>query len=211
LILAPLLFAECLALELSGASFAAVPTFGDSLVLPAWVEPLIAALRWGWNIGLCRSIHFTRALANAPPLLTNLLVELLTTDRCGYLWRSFVTVGAVNTGRHYVEHIAINPVSYSAGSHHFPVDIPAPLEARPPNWLLGPPGNLGKIRSLIEYHHVIDVGDFRHVYRVVDDRYVLPCRHNIGSKPSGTEMPDRTKVVVVRAYAEAHVNRRPEP
>ena len=76
-----------LALKLSGALFAAAP-ISDSLVLrnvvqvlPAWLEPLIAALRWGRKIGLCRSIHFTCALANPPPLLTNPLVELLGTDR----------------------------------------------------------------------------------------------------------------------------------
>ena len=80
-LLAPLPFSGLiLALELAGPSLAAAPISGDSLVLrnvvqvlPAWLEPLIAALRWGRKIGLCRSIHFTCALANAPPFLTNLL------------------------------------------------------------------------------------------------------------------------------------------
>ena len=135
-----------LALELAGPSLAAAPISGDSLVLrnvaqvlPAWLEPLIAALRWGRKIGLCRSIHFTCALANAPALLTNLLVELLTTDRCGYLRRPSFTGRALNTGCHHVEYIAFNPVSYSTGSHHLPIDIPAPIEARPSNRLLSPP------------------------------------------------------------------------
>ena len=110
-----------------------------------------------------------------------------------------------------MEHITFKTVSYFARSDYVPINIPAPFEARPSDRLLCAPLNFGKVGPLIEDHDVVDVRDFRHVYRVVDDRYILPRGHDIGSKPWGTEMPDRTKVVVLRTYAEAYVDRRSEP
>ena len=56
LIPVPLVVAECLALELSGATFATLFLFRDLLVLrglsrvlAAWLEPLITAVWWRWN------------------------------------------------------------------------------------------------------------------------------------------------------------------
>jgi hypothetical protein len=147
LILALLFSAECLALALSGASCATRLTFREALVLrnvaqilPPGLEPLITIIGWWWNLGLCGSIRFTGALTDAPSLLADPLVELLTPNSCDYLWRPFFAGGSsFDTRRDHAEHIAFNPVPYFAGSHHFTVDIPAPLEARPSNRLRSPP------------------------------------------------------------------------
>lgn len=219
LIPVPLVVAECLALELSGATFATPLLFRDLLVLrdlarvlAAWLEPLITAVRWRWNIGLGRSIHFTCALANAPSLLANSLVELLISDGCHDPRRPFFAGGpSFNTRRHYAEHIAVNSVSYFTGSDDFAVDIPATFKACPPDRLLAPPLNFSEVGPLVKYEHVVDIRDFRHVHAVVDDCYVLARRDNIWSKPWGTEMPDRTEVVVFRTYAEAYVHRWTKP
>jgi hypothetical protein len=128
-------------------------------------------------------IHFTCALTDAPPLLANPLVELLTSDRCSYLRGPFFTGGAFHTRCHHAEDIAFNRVPHFPSSHRFAVDIPAALDARASDRLFGPRFNLGEVRALVEYHHVVDIRDFRHVHRLVDDGDVLARRHKIGSKP----------------------------
>ena len=213
LILAPLLVAKCLAVAFSGASFAAGLAFRDSLVsrnvpvLPGWLEPLITAVWSRWKISLCRSIPFTCTLPNAPALLANPLVKLLTPNGCDYLRRSFFADrSSFDTRRQHAENIPFNPVPPLAGSHHVAVNIPAPFEARPPDRLFGSPLNFSEIGSVVKDHHVVDVRDFRHVYGVVDDGYVLARGNNIGSQPWCPEMPDRTKVVVLRPNAETHID-----
>lgn len=214
-----LVVAGCLALELSGAAFATPLLVSDPLVLrdvsqvlTAWFEPLIPAVRWRWNIGLGRSIHFTCALANAPSLLANSLIELLISDGCHDLGGPLFAGGpSFNTRRHYAEHIAVDPVSYFASSDDFAVHIPATFEACPSDRLLAPPLDFSEVGPLVKYEHVVDIRDFRHIHAVVDDCYVLAQRDNVRSKPRGTEMPDRTEVVVFRTYAKAYVDRRTKP
>jgi hypothetical protein len=176
LILAPLLVAKCLALAFSGASFTTCLTFLDSLisgnvlVLPAWLEALITAVWWRWNISFCRSIHFTCALPNTPPLLANSLVKLLTPNGCDYPGRPFVAYrSSFNTRRYHAENIPFNPVPYFARFHYIAVNIPATFEARPPDRLFGAPLNFLIIWSVVEDHHIVDVRDFCNVYGVVDN------------------------------------------
>jgi hypothetical protein len=176
LILAPLLVAKCLALAFSGASFTTCLTFRDSLVfrnvpvLPSWLKPLITALWSRWKISLCRSIPFTGTLPNAPALLANPLVKLLTSNGCDYPGRPFVAYrSSFNTRRYHAENIPFNPVPYFARSHYIAVNIPATFEARPPDRLFGAPLNFLIIWSVVEDHHIVDVRDFCNVYGVVDN------------------------------------------
>jgi hypothetical protein len=124
-------------------------------------------------------------------------------DLRGFL---FAAGAPFDTRRDHAEDIAFNPVPYLTASHYTSVDIPASLETRPSNRLLGSSRDLGEIRTVVENHHIVDVRDLRHVYGVVDDGYVLARRHNVGTKPRSTQVPDRAKVVVFRTYAEAYVD-----
>jgi hypothetical protein len=158
-----LVVAGCLALERSGAAFATPLLVSDPLVfrdvsqvLTAWFEPLIPAVRWRWNIGLGRSIHFTCALANAPSLLANSLVELLISDGGHDLWGPLFAGGpSFNTRRHYAEHIAVDAVSYFASSDDFAVHIQATFEACPSDRLLAPPLDFSEVGPLVKYEHVV--------------------------------------------------------